>query len=41
MGVFADQVHYVHNCIIAVGLRKLDYEIFADGVPPSLGDGEG
>jgi len=41
VGVFADQVHYVHNRIIAVGLGKLNYEIYADGVPVSLGDGEG
>ena len=41
VGAFADQVHYVYNCIIAIGLRKLDYEIYADGVPESLRDGEG
>ena len=41
VGMFADRVHYVHNRIIAIGLRKLDYEIYADGVPPSLRDGEG
>ena len=41
VGTFADQVHYIHYHVIAIGFGKFDYKVYTDGVPMSLGDGEG
>src|SRR3979490_914776 len=35
-----DLIHYIHHRIMAVGFRELYYEVYANCIPPSLGDWE-